>query len=1166
VVTVLFADLVGFTGLAESRDPEHVKNLLDRCFQRLVADIEAFGGRVDKIVGDAVVALFGAPLAHEDDAERAVRAALRMQHTLASAGGELGLEVRMRIGVNTGEVLVGSLRAGGDNRAGGDYTAMGDVVNTANRLQAAAEPGQVVVGPATYAATRRVIRYESLGAFQAKGREEPVPAWLACSAILPPGYRPQRARTSLVGREAELGMLRGAVEVGLTRRRASLLVLLGEAGIGKSRLAEELATRLRRDHGALVLEGRCVPYGEANVWWPVADALRHGCGIGPSDPEDRARELTRAAVLDALHLGPAEPHAEEVDRVAAGLAHLMGHDSPLRAIDPTRAREEATAALVAFAEHVTAKRPLLLALSDLHWADDLVLGLLDRLLERLGSRRFVLLATARRSLEERWSPPAGRHNALTLTLDPLSVEAAAEMLGALVGDAPAELTDALLARAGGNPLFLEELVALLTESGALGDGPGRPGVPAAGALAAGDLPDTLRGLVAARLDGLGTVERQVLECCSILGRKGPVTAVTTMAGYYVAPGDVGPALEALEAKELLVLGHEGDEDTWAFRSDLVREVAYGTLTKGDRAKGHAGIARWIEHHEDLTRDAMLSRVTQHWTRAAEIVAELGPLEGVPADAVDRALSWIQRAADRAEASEEPLVAARLYAEGLALVPGRGDDRHRVMLLGRARARAALREIEGARADAEAAHRAAVLAGDLVGEARALLVLGDVAQKGSAWDEADDLLVRATARFEELGDAAGEAEALRLRGFGAMFRADLAAAQELLEAAQRRFVALGDRRGEAWALQNLAWCAFYGGRAHEAETRLRTAIEVFSDLGDRGGQAWARGLLAYARFMQGYLDEAEALAEQVREATLERGEQWGLGMMLVLTASVRLWTGRTCSAVERAGEAAELFDRIGDVFGAMQAGAVRGRALVCAGRIEEGLAQLDEVVRLAVTDRDRTFAQVARIGALVQLGESEVTAGLLAEGEGIGDVAEDALSGELAVSYALHLLQSGQPEAAARVLEALGTQAPERRGAYLGAVQALADAALGRADEVGPLADEVRATQGATYLDVVLAELARAMAAVAAGDRVAGIEAVREAQAVAGRTEDRVAQALANLGPRLVASGGAPAEPGLGEPGEGEPGEGASFEGLGRSAPGWQRALGLAAGIAPTVAG
>ena len=424
IVTVVFADLVGYTALSETRDPEQVKNLIDRCFECLVADIDAFGGRVDKIIGDAIVALFGAPTAHEDDAERAVRAALRMQETLAAHTAELDVDIRMRVGVNTGEVLVGALRAGGD------YTAMGDVVNTANRLQGAAQPGQVLVGAATFAATRRTVRYDTLDPIDAKGREELVPVWRADAAVAPPGYRPERNRARLIGREPELGLLCHSVENAICNARASLLLLLGEAGVGKSRLAEELASHAEENHNALILEGRCVPYGEANIWWPVADALRHGAGIRSSDPADKAIELARTSVSIALG---EDASSADVDCVHQGLLYLMGYESELRAIDPARAREEATNAVVTYAERFSLHRPVVVVLSDLHWADDLVLELVDTLLDRLSSRKFVVLATARQAVEERWHPPHGRHNLVVLTLDPLTSDSAEALLGELAG-------------------------------------------------------------------------------------------------------------------------------------------------------------------------------------------------------------------------------------------------------------------------------------------------------------------------------------------------------------------------------------------------------------------------------------------------------------------------------------------------------------------------------------------------------------------------------------------------------------------------------------------------------------------------------------------------------------------------------------------------------------
>lgn len=250
LVSVLMADLVGYTALAEAADPEQVKRLVDDCFERVLGDVTTFGGRLDKIVGDEVVAVFGTPVTHEDDAERAVRAALRMQETVAAVSRELEVPVQMRIGVNTGEVLVGAMRAGGD------ATVTGDVVNTAQRLETLAGPGEVVVGPATHAATRDAIEYETLGSLPVKGREEPVAAFRAIRALAPPGRRRQRGPTPFVGRTEELDALRHLLGMALRRRRAQFVLLVGDAGVGKSRLASEVASHARDALGARVRHRR----------------------------------------------------------------------------------------------------------------------------------------------------------------------------------------------------------------------------------------------------------------------------------------------------------------------------------------------------------------------------------------------------------------------------------------------------------------------------------------------------------------------------------------------------------------------------------------------------------------------------------------------------------------------------------------------------------------------------------------------------------------------------------------------------------------------------------------------------------------------------------------------------------------------------------------------
>jgi class 3 adenylate cyclase/tetratricopeptide (TPR) repeat protein len=1098
IATVLFADLVGFTTLSEARDPEEVKNLVDSCFERLVQEVNAFGGKVDKIIGDAILALFGAPVAHEDDAERAVRAALRMQETLRTYCSDTGAQIQLRIGVNTGEVLVGSLRAGAE------YTAMGDVVNTAQRLQTTALPGSVVVGPATYAATRDVIEYRSMGAVAAKGREAPVEAWEAVATLLPPGYRPTRVEAPFVGRDVELGILNNAVDGAVSRGRAHLVLLLGEAGVGKSRLAAEVSQRACSSHRALVYEGRCVPYGEANVWWPVAEALRQACGVAPEDGAATARELCNDAVALALDSATDTP---EVRRVVNGLMHLMGYDGPLGEIDAQRAREEAHRSVLAFIEGSARRRPVVVVLSDLHWADDVVLEMIDDLADRLSRSPFVLVATARHGLNERWRMPTGRHNNVLVNLDPLDRGATAAMLESLAeGGLDGELREALLDRSGGNPFFLEELVSLIAESKAVDrpvESSDRGGV---------GLPDTLRGLVAARIDGLSADERGTLEDASVWGRSGPVEALERMAAQIRSTHDIGPVLSELVDKEILVVSGR----QWSFRSDLIREVAYGTMTKADRARRHYGIAYYLEHHMKDKDDASLRTVdviAHHYAAAADLSREIGSIDWLPDDITTQALDWLERAAERAELVQMPPVADRLFGQALQLVDPDDGLRRARLLLGRARAEASLRELTDARAMIESARSLGEQHGDGSIVARAQLALGDVLQKEGELDDAIATVDDAVERFGHLGDRAGTAEALRQRGMTHLFRGANDDAEASISAAHELFEQLGDRRGEAWALQNLAWISYVGGRPDEAEVRLAESADLFELIDDRGGLSWARGLLGFVRYHQGRFEDAEHLAAEVMADARERGDKWGLGMMLMLTAAVRLWSGRADAAIDPADESLALFRTIGDQFGESQGIGMLGRALVTSGRVADGLQVLHHGLEQFASDGfDERRAAVAAmlLLAATQIGDIDRAREVLDQ---LGDGWQGLGTVEQAVGRALVDLQTGDAAGAVARLRATVADEGARSGFAHGAL-AFAIAAAGGADDLDQVRDRVDDLPGSTYLDRATAMLARELARAGAGDEGA-VEGFTELVAVIDETEDRCAQAVVRLGEALA---------------------------------------------------
>lgn len=1112
VATVVFADLVGFTSLSETRDPEQIKNLVDGCFARLAHDITDFGGQVDKIIGDAIIALFGAPVAHEDDAERAVRAALRMQESLAEYMITADVAVQMRVGVNTGEVLVGALRAGGE------YTAMGDVVNTAQRLQANAHPGTVVVGPATYAATRDVIEYQALGLVQAKGREEPIDAWVAVEPLLPPGYRRRRQETPFVGREPELGVLSHAIDAAVERNRAHLLLLIGEAGVGKSRLAEEAACRAKNKHRALVFEGRCVPYGEANVWWPVAEALRQACSISTDDPLPEADRLALAAVSGAL----AQPtRSPEVKRIVNGLLYLMGYEVSLRDIDPQRAREEALRSVLAFVEASARDRPVVIVVSDLHWADDLVLETIAALLDRLKGSRFVIAATARQELHDRWEIPHGRHNSIIVNLDPLDREATGYLLTSLVDhDLTGDLREALLDRSGGNPFFLEELVALLADADRVPDvmpiAAADPGTLDPGALS--ELPDTLRGLVSARLDQLSRAERATLEDAAVWGRSGPVMALERMAEQIHNISDVGDVLATLADKEILSVGGE----RWAFHSDLIREVAYGTLTKADRARRHYGIAWYLEAEKPERKDASdraVDVIAFHYGAAAELVAEVGSVQGVPGDVITRALTWIEEAAHRAEVSQVLPVSARLYTQALRIIGTERSERRVAYLLGRAASETDMRVLEQARADIDEAIELALSMDDLVLGARGLLAKGEFEQKGGLLDAALETLGKAVAQFREIGDAKGMADALRVVGMTQIFRSEYDAAEASISEALEASRQLGDRRGEAWALQNLAWISYIEARSAEAEERLTASAATFQELGDAGGLSWALGLLAFVRYHQGNLGDAEQLGEQILIEARDRGDRWGEGMMLLLMSGVRLWSGRSSDAVMASKSALHLFETIGDQFGTAQSQAHVGRALVTSGRIDEGIhvlrSALDGYPTLESDDPDqlRLFLEMGLAGAAVQIGDADLALDSLTPDGVDGPRLEELGHPDRMVAEALALLQRGDIEGSVeKVLPAIELSSSDLPSPYAQSVLALASAAAGRPAEVIALAETVAAAQRATYLDKATASIASLLARTSAdsSDRAEIADEFAALVEEVDGLDDPVAQAIVRL--------------------------------------------------------
>ncbi len=1126
VITVVFADIAGFTAMAERLDPEHVKRQVDRCFVQLTRDITSFGGVVDKIIGDEIVALFGAPVAHEDDAERAVRAALRIQDSLAAMAIEAETPFRVRVGINTGEVLVGS------SASGRDYTAMGDVMNTASRLQTMAEPGQIVVGGSTRAVTRDAIAYEPLGLLQAKGRTGEVEAWLACSAIRPPGARTRR-ESLFVGREHELGVLSAQARLAFDLRQAQLSALYGEAGMGKTRLAEELAARVGRSDGALVLRGRSVPYGEANVWWPIAEVLRQLFDVDVDCPDEVAAFAIRRTI-ETFGL----PIGIDVDRFTTAALHALGYATPLRNGNRDRNRAEVTLMLTSLLEVELARRPVLLLLSDMHWSAEAVWGLVGHVLSQLSRSRLLVVLTARHSGEEAVLP-RGRFGRLELELGPLEAAAARRLVGELDIELSAADIDELIDRSGGNPFFLEELTDLVGSQATVAN------ASASSSLSRlARVPDTLRGLLAARLDQLPPDARRALDAAAVIGRSGPLTSIRLMLDEANFDGDVEQAVARLAESDILSI--EGSRFT--FVSDLIREVAYSTITKAARARSHEGIARYLEDTGGPPyRNSTAVAIARHYQAAAELVIELGT--GSPADGgqtVARAGHWLAEAAWRALDAGVATEAEPWFTGAIEFAD---SDELPSILYGRARSRADQRKVAATRADLDQLDQLGFDDPSL--RANALVVRGDIDAKAGDYDGSVNSLTEAIQRLHGLGDAAAEARALRLLGRTDMFRKDDEAARSSLELARRVAAESGERREEAWALQTLAWFAYRAGRLDEASTHVDAATEIFTELDDRSGLGWAMGLAAWVAFHRGDWRTAEAMVADVLPEIRRGGDPWGEAIMLILQASMNLWSGQARRALDVARDAQSAAERADDFSLAVQARAIEGRALMSRGRVSEGLAALEQAATLAERggdDESRRIAMISNCASAARLGDAERALRWATRFDGIGVRPSLVGRNDLAVSLALAHLQLGDVDEAARRLAEVLDHPEGSTSTFALSVGAVIGAAQGDGELVDRRVALVLSGEP-TYLDRVTALLASAAVASRRGDLDRTRSAISSAKDLLERTDDRVTPLMVSLVEAISESG--PVSSVLRE-----------IEALGIDPAGWQRCWTLAVGGVP----
>jgi class 3 adenylate cyclase/tetratricopeptide (TPR) repeat protein len=1074
-VTVLFGDLSDFTAWSEDLDPERVGAVTDRVLAALAGAVKTFGGHVDKLTGDGIMAVFGAPVAHEDDAERAVRAALSMQRAVRRVldderGG--GAPLGLRIGLNTGPVVAGV-------QAGIEYTVIGDTVNTAARLADAAAIGAVYAGIGTSAVTRRLASWRALRPLRLKGKREPVEAFELLGLLDAPGTRSGLGdEAPFVGREAEMGRVAGRFAEVADRGEPRVLVFTGEAGLGKTRFAGE-AERFAAGYlgaagytpsagfapggGARVLSVHCAAFGERRRLAPLADLVRAAIGL-PAD----ATGLTRVAVEERLRrlgqrlaraargrpdpprlsndllltlLGYPEPAGPGRDGVGAGWVAPGGDIDEIE----LNAVPNAVAELLS---GLAAETPLVVIVDDLHDATPETLDALGATIERIVGPVLILLL-GRPELVRTAGVLTRLADAEIVALPPLRGADAARLLTVYLGGgrlaAPDE--DRLLATAQGNPFYLAELVTLLQERGALTSAAGVDADTPSWRLAPGSLGGRLlsrdlAAVLAARIDALPADTRAVLRDAAVIGDAVPASALEALR--FAPPGRptrpaVVAAVELERAVEELLQRRmfRRTRGGFAFATPLLREAAYAGIGKADLAERHAALARWAAAAVtafagagnvpglNMTPGAADLFIAEHAERAAALADAVGLRpDSAARTAAPLGVQALGRVARLALATGEPKQAAQAAERAGALAGGALPPRDRLV---HARALLHLGRIADSLAYAEkisanAGDDAGVRAGALLVAGRAHRIAGDPQRAYELWLEALDAATMA--------DLPGErGEAMRRLGMADYLAGRMIEAGGRLTEAFHVAVATGDRRAQAWSLQDLAWVTTTRGDFAAADVALGRAARRFAELNDPVGRAWLRGTTAFVRLLAGRLGEARRLARAFLPFGERVGEAWAVGTLRAVEAFAAAECGELAEADREARRAYRDFAAAGDDWG-------RGLSLVVRGVVARSLAEPAHAYDL-LSDAD---GYGTKSGHPLLIGMARTMRGFVSLEQGDAAGAEADARAVLAVVEARDVLESAR--VGPRVLFALARQAQGDLATALDVLGTVADAPSG----------------------------------------------------------------------------------------------------------------------------
>ena len=902
LVSLVFADVVGSTAWGAQHDPEFVRSSMARYFGRMKAIAETHGGTVEKYIGDAVMVVFGVPLLHEDDAERAVRTALAMRDAIAELNQDLGIELALRVGVNTGEVVTGG---GAEER---QFLVTGDAVNVVARLQSGAEPGEVVVGALTERLTRDAIAYEPREAIVAKGKPKPVPAFRALqarSAVQGSHRGPPAFLASLVGRARELRQLEESVDRATEERTGYLVSVVGNAGVGKSRLVAELLARLGQHQRTRILRGRCLAYGAGITYWPLMELIREDAGITTAD--DRGKALERLDTrLAALFTG------ELLTAVRSRIALLLGLEPAVAAlpnVPPERIAVELSWGVQQYLGAVAALGLLVIVIDDLQWAEAAVRDVLGQLADRSSTVPVVLICVARPELLERdpsWA--AGRSNATLIQIEPLGSADTRTLLERLLGiaDIAPGVAELIAERSAGNPLFCEEFVRMLIEAGHLEFADGRwrslrrvTDLP---------LPESIQSVVAARLDGLPQIEKTTLQRASVIGEHFPLDTLIAL------DGEVGAAPEALIRKGFFVVDRNDPSGrSLRFKHLLIRDIAYGSLAKADRATLHDRVRAQLEAEVSDRRDEFSELLAHHAAQSYLLSNELRLDEDTLRPRRAGALRWSIVAGDRSLALYATEQAASHYALAIEIGLHEQSDTERLEHLYLARGRAL--ELRGAYDDAiatyEALEHVAAERGDDRLRAEALARQATIYRTPTTRFDAQraDVLIEAAlkiarARHDQTLIAELQRDRIHIHlGRGQIDRAIAAGEESLMAAA--------DSQEQLMYTWNDIVCAYReAGLLERARQAAIRASELAMAIDNKPIGANSRSARADIEFMEGKYDTATQLWTEALGIAESIGNYWGRAMSLGASPWVLFERGDLGAAILGWEESLRLAEAVG----------------------------------------------------------------------------------------------------------------------------------------------------------------------------------------------------------------------------------------------------------------